>query len=92
MLKMLKWVYALGVEQERMRISAHLKNIKQDFDLKYNQNSIIFNDEKTSKRRKMQLDFDLAVDREVRQIIHDIMSPRISETRCSIMFPEKGEE
>lgn len=89
MFKALKWAYSLGVRQERVRISAHLQNISRQSDYEENRVFEALHSEKTSQRKKSQLDFDLAVEHRIKKTVNEIMKPQDSDYfGYSIMFPD----
>lgn len=94
MFRALKWAYDLGVRQERVRISAHLQNRSRQAEFYQATMYDKLRNEKTSDRNKKILDFDMAVERKVQQIIEDIMRPQFDIPGGSLMFPDdkhKGE-
>lgn len=69
MLKTLKWVYDLGVKQERVRIAAHLQNAAQSHRVTAGvMNDMLFDEghkRRPNKRAIERLEFDQAVARQV---------------------------
>jgi len=96
MLKALKWAYDLGVRQERVRISAHLQNISRQVDFNENRMFEVLHSERTPKNKKNQLEFELAVERKIKDAVENIMRPQPSDYfGYSVMFPDdkhKGEK
>lgn len=92
MLKTLKWVYDLGVKQERVRISAHLQNFAQGRRVTSSVMDDMLREEmsrpKPNKKRLERLEFDRAVAREVDEIIEGIFRPNGEYVPTSLMFPE----
>lgn len=92
MLKTLKWVYDLGVKQERVRISAHLQNLAQGHRVSNGVMSDMLYDEmrksKPNKRAIERLEFDRAVASAVDEIIEGIFRPNGEYVPTSLMFPE----
>lgn len=92
MLKTLKWVYDLGVRQERVRIASHLQAAAQGKRVVSGVISDMFDDElrksKPNKRAIERLDFERAVAREVDEIIDQIFRPNGEYVPTSLMFPE----
>lgn len=95
MLKTLKWVYDLGVHQERVRIAAHLQreihHAQLSNEIAMNMLSEIADSKKPNKARMQRLDFSIAVNDRVREIISDIFKQNNGEwvDGGSIMFPEE---
>lgn len=92
MLKTLKWVYDLGVKQERVRIAAHLQNFAQGARVTNSVMDDMLREEmrrpKPNKRRLERLDFDRAVAHKVDEIIEGIFRPNGEYVPTSLMFPE----
>lgn len=100
MLKTLKWVYDLGVRQERVRISSHLQLAvqlnKTSNDAMLGMLSDDAGRKKSSKSRKERLEFELAVNNKVQEIINTMYEDSGGHwiTGSSLMFPDdkhKGE-
>jgi hypothetical protein len=78
MIRTFKWIYNLGVEQERLRVArlleaeAHSRSVVATTGLDMLRDV----DNKMSKDRKQRLDFDSAVAREVGEIVANIIKPR----------------
>lgn len=96
MLKTLKWVYDLGVKQERVRISAHLQNFAQGARVTHSVMDDMLREEmnrpKPNKKRLERLEFDRAVARQVDEIIEGIFRPNGEYVPTSLMFPEVEEK
>lgn len=92
MLKTLKWVYDLGVRQERTRIASHLQLRAQGQRISAAVMDDMFRDEmqksRPNKRAIERLDFDRAVARQVDEIIDEIFRPNGEYMPTSLMFPE----
>lgn len=92
MLKTLKWVYDLGVKQERVRIAAHLQAAAQGKRVSSGVMADMFHDEmrksRPNKRAIERLEFDRAVASEVDEIIDSIFRPNGEYVPTSLMFPE----
>lgn len=92
MFKTLKWVYDLGVKQERVRISAHLQAAAQGRRVSAGVMGDMLFDEghkrRPNKRAIERLEFDQAVAREVDDIIESIFRPNGEYVPTSLMFPE----
>jgi hypothetical protein len=92
MLKTLKWVYSLGVKQERVRIASHLQAAAQGRRVTSGVMNDMFHDEmrkvRPNKRAIERLDFDRAVAREVEEIIDEIFRSNGEYVSTSLMFPE----
>jgi len=89
MFKALKWAYDLGIRHERIRISAHLQNISRQADYFEERSFAALHDDKTSKRVKSRLDFELAVESKIKATVESIMKPQTSDYwGYSIMFPD----
>lgn len=92
MLKTLKWVYDLGVKQERVRIAAHLQAAAQGHRVT-NQvmNDMVLDEMRKSKPNKRaieRLEFNRAVAGEIDEIIDQIFRPHGEYVPTSLMFPE----
>lgn len=96
MLRTLKWVYSLGVKQERVRIASHLQAAAQGKRVVGSVMNDMFADEmrksRPNKRALERLDFDRAVAREVDEIIEGIFRPNGEYVPTSLMFPEIEEK
>lgn len=101
MLKTLKWVYDLGVRQERARIASHLRLEAQRAKISRDTTEDMLRESlskssKTSKSRREKLDFAIAVDNKVQEIIHNLFDEQGGHyvMGASLMFPDdkhKGE-
>lgn len=93
MLKTLKWVYDLGVKQERVRIAAHLQvnaiGAKNSINAMNNMFHEEINKPKPNKNRLERIDFDRAVNHQIEEIIQDNGS---WVAGGSIMFPVEPEK
>lgn len=96
MLKTLKWVYGLGVKQERVRIASHLQAAAQGHRVSSGVMRDMFEDElrksKPNKRAIERLEFDRAVASAVDEIIEGIFRPNGEYVPTSLMFPEIEEK
>lgn len=92
MLKTLKWVYSLGVKQERVRIASHLQAAAQGHRVTNGvMGDMIFDEMRKSKPNKRaieRLEFDRAVASAVDEIIDGIFRPNGEYVPTSLMFPE----
>ena len=95
MLKTFKWVYKLGVDQERQRIAGRLQIAAQgavrNRDTAYDMLREIGKNESVKPKRKERLEFEMAVNDRVNEIIGELF--RYNEeyiTGSSFMFPENG--
>lgn len=95
MLKLVKWAYSLGVRQERIRISAHLQNVSRQAEFSHMDMFDKMENARTSKTVRQRLDFDMAVEKKIKDIVNDILLPQSSDYfGYSVMFPDdkhKGE-
>lgn len=98
MLKTLKWVYDLGVRQERVRIATHLRLEVQRAGLSRDTRLDMINENspKLSKSRRDKLAFAMEVDTRVQDVINNIFADNGGhwEHGASLMFPDdkhKGE-
>lgn len=100
MLKTLKWVYDLGVRQERVRISSHLQLAKElnktSNDAMLGMLSDNADRKRPSKSRKERLEFEIAVNNKVQEIIQTMYEDANGHwvPGSSLMFPDdkhKGE-
>lgn len=94
MLKTLKWVYGLGVKQERQRIASHLQLHATGARNSINALDDMFRDEmnkpKPSKNRLERMDFDRAVNHKIETIIQEMFQGKDHYVSgASIMFPEE---
>lgn len=88
MLKTLKWVYELGVRQERQRIAAILQGELQQ-RAAYNQTMHdVINDTKLESQKDKMLK-RLAVSSEVSSIVNRLFETQYHENYVSLMFPEE---
>lgn len=96
MRKMLKWAYDLGIRHERVRIASHLQlestraHNSMDRDMEFMR---VMNESpkiKVSKSAKEKLDFNIAVNHRVQQIIQNMFesSPDKWIPGASVMFPD----
>lgn len=96
MLKTLKWVYGLGVKQERVRIASHLQVRAQGYRVTSGVMNDMIADEmrksRPNKRAIERLEFDRAVARQVDEIIDEIFRPNGEYVPTSLMFPEIEEK
>lgn len=96
MLKTLKWVYDLGVRQERVRIAGHLQvranGMRMERDIMDNMLREEFDRPKQRRGRIERLEFNKAVSHRVEEIINDIFHPKGEYIATSIMFPEGDQE
>ncbi len=96
MLKTLKWVYDLGVRQERVRISSHLQARAQGSRVTSGVMGDMIYDEmrksRPNKRAIERLEFDRAVASQVDSIIDEIFRPNGEYVPTSLMFPEIEEK
>lgn len=89
MLKTLKWVYSLGVRHERVRVAAHLKSLDSGMRIENDTMMDMLREQKPGKTRKQRLEFDLAVNNKVQDIVNQILRPEEHyEMGASLMFPE----
>lgn len=91
-LKLLKWVYELGVQQERTRIARHLEweMSHRSFDQEVRMMMLTDEDSKMSKSRKEKLARSADISREVTDIIDRIFRGEpVNHAYTSIMFPEE---
>ena len=87
MYKLVKWAYDMGARQERVRVCAHLQNIGRQADFR---NADMFDrmrDPKIAQRSKQRLEFDIEVERRIKDVIEAIMRPQSEHYAYSIMFP-----
>lgn len=97
MLKTLKWVYDLGVRQERVRIASHLQIEAQRAKAHRETVRDIFTDSpKISKSRREKLQLAEAVDNRIQEIINNMFEDNSGHwvSGASLMFPDdkhKGE-
>src|SRR4051812_45703717 len=94
MLKTLKWVYDLGVKQERQRIAAHLQLASQYSRTENDQMLDMMRDNADRKRPSKtvteKLRFQSAVNDRIQLIINDMFQGNGSWVEgASIMFPDK---
>lgn len=94
MLKTLKWVYDLGVRQERTRIASYLQLEAQRAGIQRDTALDMLRERADSKKpfskeRKAKLDFSIAVNDRVADIIHTMfMGEQHYEMGASFMYPE----
>lgn len=89
MLKTLKWMYDLGVRQERTRIARELENAMTRHHNAASISNSMLRDPETKEQRKNRLQFREAVHHEVLEIVNVIMQPHSAEQfPTSVMFPE----
>ncbi len=88
MLRALKWAFDLGVRHERIRISAHLQSLSRQMSYDQEDMMMLLDNSKVSKSRKERLQFDMAVDKKVKEAIESIMRARPLDLGFSIMFPD----
>lgn len=99
MLKTLKWVYDLGIRHERTRIASHLRVASTATMTNREIMTDMLDEEMTrgkpSKKRKERLEFDIAVNHKVLDIINDMFDAKGDWIPgASLMFPDdkhKGE-
>ncbi len=66
-----------------------MQNISRQADLNENRMFEALHSEKTPKRKRSQLDFELAVEHKIKQTVDDIMEPQHSDYfGYSVMFPD----
>lgn len=97
MLKTLKWVYGLGVKQERVRIASHLQIHSTGARNSINAMDDMFREEmsrpKPNKKRLERMDFDRAVNHRIEEIIQDMFQDNGHYVSgASIMFPDELEK
>lgn len=93
MLKTLKWIYNLGVNQERTRLAAYLDTARHQASIQHStMYDMMHNDApKMSAKRKDRLAFDMAVEQRVEEIINGMF--RADEQYVmgsSILYPDEG--
>lgn len=96
MLKTLKWVYDLGVRQERVRIAGHLQvrasGLRMERDIMDSMLREEFDRPKHRKGNIERLEFNKAVMHRVEEIVNDIFHPNGEYVPTSIMFPDGDQE
>lgn len=90
MLKTLKWVYDLGVKQERNRIARYLEGqaaaLSNEFAVEYDMLETMTNN---TKQRKARLELKHSVTRQVSDIVRNILAPNYQDRDMfSLMFPD----
>lgn len=90
-LNVLKWVYNLGVRNERERIATHLQSIQAQHGVGMYGRPRIVEPNEDEKRKKDRLQFQAAVSAEINYIIEDIFRGNVRETE-SIMYPTNHKE
>lgn len=98
MLKTLKWVYGLGVKQERVRIARELENQAAMLNNEYGVEHDMLrelgheNETKAKMRRLQRLELKHATTHRLQEIINNILQPRHEpSTSISVMFPDDKE-
>lgn len=94
MLRTLKWVYNLGVKQERTRIAAYLEQVGHEARTEREQLDYMIRDNKELKafkeKRMKQLEFNEAVNARIQVIISDMFQDNGQwRPGASIIFPEE---
>lgn len=96
MLKTLKWVYNLGVVQERQRIAAELQ-LQQQRARTFNEAALDMLHDPASKKevtqkRKQRLELQMAVNNRIEEIVNEMFRTEGGEwvNASSIMFPDDG--
>jgi hypothetical protein len=94
MLKTLKWVYDLGVKQERQRIARHLEGHVSRLGDEYDVGRNMLRDiPDSAKRRKQRLELKQAVTLRVIEIVNNILQPRYEDRASySVMFPDEDKK
>lgn len=98
MFKILKWVYNLGVQNERVRIARALEGYARGADMSAQERYSIFNKDpseaNTSENRRRKAEIEYRVLSKVSEIVGYILKPQENyKMGPSIMFPnKKGEE
>jgi hypothetical protein len=92
MLKTLKWVYDLGVKQERVRIARALENTynQQKGVASAGYNMLDDPEARMTKERQRKLQFEVAVAVNTQEIVSAILNPGVDyDVKPSIMFPKE---
>lgn len=95
MLKTLKWIYDLGVRQERVRIASHLQMHSIGASNSRDIASALFAEEMSKPKPNIKLldrlNFENAVNQKVEEIIQEIFQSNGEwVSGNSIMFPDGG--
>jgi hypothetical protein len=98
MLKTLKWVYGLGVKQERQRIAAGLQ-LQQQRARTFNEAALVMIRDPASKKevaqkRRQRLELQMAVNDRIQEIVNEMFRTEGGEwiNANSIMFPDEGKK
>lgn len=97
MLKALKWVYDLGVKQERQRIAAELQ-LQQQRARTFNDTAMDMLRDPASKKevtqkRKQRLELQIAVNDRIQEIVHELFDSKGEWTPGpSVMFPDESRD
>lgn len=95
MLKTLKWVYDLGVKQERNRIARYLEAEASGTGAEYSVERDMLQDMRNidSKTRKQRLELKHAVTIRVSEIVNNVLRPRYEDRASfSVMFPDDEQD
>jgi hypothetical protein len=97
MLKTLKWVYSLGVKQERQRIAAELQ-LQQQRARTFNDSAMDMMHDPASKKevsqkRRQRLELQIAVNDRIQEIVNEIFESKGDWIPGpSVMFPDEGKK
>lgn len=95
MLKTLKWVYELGVKQERNRIARYLEaeaaRVGNEYGIEHDMLREMRDTDKKARRQRLELKH--AVTMRVSEIVNNILQPHFEDrTGFSIMFPDEEQK
>lgn len=91
MFKIFKWLYNLGVSQERTRIARELESELARRTASVFAYGRASGDNQLSKEKQQKLMYRRAVTEEVQDIVNHIMQPSFEPgTALSVMFPEES--